>query len=1008
MKKFLLFLMIFAGSALAMESGFYQTPILYYDEYGNYYDAYGNPVSLYPNPVELPIQQQEEGPAEKVKSAILAISDSGSAQPDECLKAIGRLTQLLEEVKSPQDRESINRLFQSTGSHLRFEVIQEKVAHDKQVGPKYKKAYGQLLDKLGQSPVKKKKKRSKKELPPLEVLPEQLLIPQIIPAIPVELPPLVEEEIVSVAKEEEIVDDIKNLPPDIQKQLSDLAEQRANENKASTKEESKRSKKKKYKNQKKKIASSQKTAKNQEHALESPGTKSVEIMAELVQDVTEKQEKPLSFQEEFKRAKQLCSRNNLLDIQHGIRELEQIVAHGDTIKIQKQAAKFLAELHDPLLPKNKVKDPSVAADFYRKTRELGDNDNGMACNALFSAIAIGNEEEAQAWIEQLGNDAHQDPLLVWAQGIKSLLVNDQQAAANFFVKCPYKKYIEPEMYDLYFSSIDAWMNQYLEQLYHKNDTNGRDVEDHSILLYSLGRMFIEGSEQWKKQGKKGWVVADQTSQKKIDAVDLIKKASNEGYAPALCYLGTEKLLPHKERMLILKHALDQKNEVFTAEEIGSIRSTLLRMMGEGDILVMALCAYDAHKTGNLGSWLAGNNSKVRKLLDIKQLAKAMPYCSKECFAALSKIAAEQSGIDLFEKVKEELRSFAKELREEGNEELASNLKVANMQVSDTSIDFTIIVDKEGSSFERKIPIDDPKNVKTEPLSYQNEDEDLSKRRSEAMGMFVLAQRAFLTKDYLAAAGLVDQAVKIGFLRHLEASVNKNDRKVFTTTMANLKKQENEKIKQVIADIEKHEEEYRSTLDHQKIKMAKERCREMNGFFQRYVTIKDGIGKNNDTDHDKAYMELVTEMIKKIPALQISLLPDETDSEVTMENRELEDRILDCLHTECLEAQNHLDTLAGLFPNKTGQQFANNEMVQTARATVVIPQIIPNGHISKERIRQMICNDNRLPLLLKSKQETQDKPGDTKIIQAYQVTRNNAAKALQSIDELQESLKNLEV
>lgn len=496
--------------------------------------------------------------------------------------------------------------------------------------------------------VQKWQKRIKRKNSKIKKKNEQRINTLQVPtAIEISLPIFLgEPELPEDVEQNDNIDDENDLPDEIKQQLAQLALERSIQNQPEGSTQSlvsKKSKKKKTKPAPQKKETVEKSIVQPVRKLGSSSDKPIKLAAKKgmngsVEKVP-KEKKTVTWQEQFGNAKVMF--NN--DPFKGISELERIIKEGEPA-ISFHAACFLAELYDPLKPTKKdiKKNARLSVDWYKKAREHGKVTAEMACNALLSAVAMQDTNETTAWLQQCEQTGVQNSILAWVQGIHHLLANRQDKAASFFVGWDRKKdMVKPEMYDLLFEPVNKWFATYFEQL----NIREQPVSDYeqAIILYSLAKMFTEGSSIWQEQAKKGWAVPveDHTKTVRLFPVQIMRQAAVH-YIPAAYYLGMQPKFTNEQRMPYLKQIVDAPTMQLNNPEQEIFRATLKNIAYQGDCAAAMALAKDAYKRQRLLPWLNQHKQIAAKLYMTEWMGPLLYEHDKEFLSELRKVEHENT------------------------------------------------------------------------------------------------------------------------------------------------------------------------------------------------------------------------------------------------------------------------------------------------------------------------------------------------------------------------------
>ncbi len=626
------------------------------------------------------------------------------------------------------------------------------------------------------------------------------------------------------------------------------------------------------------------------------------------------------------------------------------------------------------------------------------------------SIALKDQDEITTWLRKGDELAINplDPTILAARAVGMLLQSDYQGAAAFFSQLiKNKKNISADYYDLYFPLINKWLtdniDRFMEAEIHA------DEEYVSMAMYALGKMFIEGSEKWKNQSKEGWLYQKNENDEfpqQVTAFDLINKAKDMGYPPAMYYLVTqESMLPDEVRMRYIKSIFDQEKDVFTQEEINTIRSMLTtKVEKDNNIPAGVLLAYDAYKKGKLSGWLKKHDSYATTLFqDIKTLSQAMHYCSQHCFQELSKKAAAIIGIDLFERIQQELETIAQETQI-NLPHIRKHLAIADVQVErqtsdETEIKLKILYDTKGSNFDRFISI--PRKKKTQgnlpPLVVEDpplddffqkihaHNQQCNQQGRVAWALFDLAEKSFQKQEYEASVEFIDKAItSLCFLQHLMVSQDQNKQIKFNGMLVTLGQQKNKSIQDTIGRIQRKQEEYTKSISAEEITKARNYYQKIALLHTQFMKIKKNRSKKNI-----AFKKLKEEL-EEIPAIKAMLSAQEENDDERMreiKNRNLDQKILNYLGREFLASHYRIDQLCGL----DFSQRVPATKVPTTTEAVEMSEVIPLPKDSVENSRSL-DNNNK---------DSEPKKGYPKIIiQSYKDPHDlcDALKMIASIED----------
>lgn len=1069
MKKFLPFLVVVFHFVGAMDNGYYdpgyyQAPQqqLFYDAQGNIYDVYGRPVyynvppspayyhmpsqeTVYPTyQLQSPIEQEypivsevkndnnntdaQENYVGRIKTAILALPSMLQKNTEQSSTVLSNLKEMIEKIENPQEQKEIFNFFEKTGARLHLDTLKEKNNNDL-----FNDQCQQLLQSLNGEEKKERtiaivhhvaetnntqdtkdvvpvKKKQSKLLPTYEILPQRILAPQEVTIEPKSSSQSVEEPVAIYDVPHDENNATNDDEEEVRKAEQELYE-RYPELRTDARNSHKPSKLKKLKNQKKKELQDQKRKKHSDksvvkQSMSQQPEKIILSMTESLKEVTITEEtKSVTLYDQLQHAKQLCSQHKKRE--EGLAELARIVQSGNDRDIQAQAARYLAEIYDPLKPsKNDIaKDATKAVEFYAMVKQYGSITDDNACHALLSSIALQNTEEIKTWLHYVETHATKDGVLLWSQGIGYLMDKDYQKAAGYFGTWSKKKNtVKPEMYALCFSAVTTWVAQNYAQLYKNSDDTTQEVEDHVALRYLLGKMFLEGPDTWKKQE---WHVPSR--EKVLSPLTLIKDAAQEGHPAAIHYLCMTKELADENKIAYIKQVFKQEeNDIFTAAEHRDIESAALDMAQKGNMDVAGILVHDAHKRGKLMQWLNKHRSIAEKFSHADQLEKAIPYMSTECQEALKNAShpalrtlakeiahqenypevvrtmvskqeettpvmtqipldtiekeatktyitqvVENLGNDIAAKVRQELIAIERNFKESGEENRLQDLRVSNIAINNGEVVLTFNEGEKVKSFIRKVPL----SKQEKPIDIHNR---LKRQNIIANNIFKVLKSDYDKGYYKGVAdNLYDAVMQEDLLKHFEKSSDANNKKIrFNTFLSFLKKEGIEQEK--IAAIEMLDSQYRNSLNHTEITAVKKKITMVESFFKRYTDIKQ-------TKDEAAFTQLMEEMLHEVPDLNV---PSEMHMKVT--NDALGKYIFASLAKRSFDMQNQMSQLVGL---------------------PIIPITLETSDIifDTEKVPAQVTPSN-----------TKDEKGDEKVMKAYR-----AFQALQLLKQAEKSIQTIE-
>ncbi len=660
MKKILL-LIAFFNVAWGMENGFNEAPYYYgempylrYDEYGNAYDSYGH--LLYYNvpadvpyydpqqfvsdpsfrtheieeslpPFNLPVEPKKDK-VTKVLEAMdelynLVRSDHGEQQEREenILHALSTLPTMVKKIKD-RDKQTVRKYFNLKGIRLAVDEFQKNLSPKKSpFTEEYKSYYKKFLDVL--TP------QSNNE----NCLPASTMVVREDTTFSYELPAQVatqsalslhdihENEELQKKAEDKEEDSIADLPVEVQAQLKEIEKKRQEEQSAAEKKGAANKKKKKNKRNKKKLVTSLIKA---PHAV--AGAPAIPSLQEIMPVIVSPEQEPLSWQQRYEQAKKVCGER----LAEGIAQLERIVQESDDSDVRWRAALYLAEMYDPLktLKYKGVKDAARAISFYKKMKEIKPLQIEFARNALIASLAVKDINQAEAFIKELSQQAPEDSVLLWVHGMVSLLQNDQQKATEFLAQWNRKKNnVTAAMYELSSTVVSEWMTNHIAELHNS---------DNAMLQYMMGKMFLEGSEAWQKNGTAGWsyTVSPQEQQVKVLPLDLIHQAALHKCPFAVHYVGVRSLVPAHYRIPYLKEALELWPGTLTTQEIQQVREELERLAQEGNFAAIMVLAQDAYRQGKIVDYLQSHEKIRKNIYMTMQMVPAISYGENGCLNAM--------------------------------------------------------------------------------------------------------------------------------------------------------------------------------------------------------------------------------------------------------------------------------------------------------------------------------------------------------------------------------------
>lgn len=602
----------------------------------------------------IPPQQTEQKIIKKPSDIIVGkivqlsstISSLNTAIDDEQKKAFcNQLYELNEHLKNAdkETSEFVQRYLQKSGTRTIWDNFAEKQVGD--FSTQVNCYYGDLYHTLYNNPstiventikvaphlfptdhLQKWQKRIKRKNSKTKKKSEQLVTTAAQVPIKTEVLAISPEELSeNGGAQDEDIDDESDLPEEIRQQLANLERERSTQNVVP-----KKSKKKKIKQipHKKETVEKIIVPPLPEKPVQPVEKKSV------IAEKPPKEKKPITWQDRFGNAKSVLNS----DPQKGIAQLEQLIEECDVTEIQGKAATVLAETYDQLKPVKKgvKKDLTLAVHFYKVAREHGTITEEMAYNALLSSIVLKEkEQDKEKWLQLLSQKATNESNMLWAQAIDHLLANNQKKAAEFFAQWHRKKnMVKPEMYDLFFESINEWLGQYLNEFTEKHSSM---EYDQAVLWYSLGKMFKEGSKKWQDKGNEGWtyMLSDKITQAKIGPLQLMKYAASY-YMPAAYHIGMQADIAHEYRLLFLQPTLSAKKEQLNVTEQNTVRTTLKDIAYQGNFAAAIVLAKEAYAQNKLMSWLHQNKSIAPKLSVNEWMAPLIYESNTEFEEALQK------------------------------------------------------------------------------------------------------------------------------------------------------------------------------------------------------------------------------------------------------------------------------------------------------------------------------------------------------------------------------------